>query len=157
MIDVRQASEGDAEVLANLNRYVHELHVNHAPQLFKLVDTTAVSEWFRSMLAKPSVGAWIAESEGSPAGYVLAIVYDRPEHSFCFRRVFYEIDQIAVSPGHRRMGVARELVARVLADAHSRGIRDVELNSWSFNVDAHEAFRALGFRPQMVRFARAVL
>ena len=38
---------------------------------------------------------------------------------------------------------ARALVECVLEDARSRAIFDVELSSWSFNVDAHDTFRAL--------------
>ena len=39
--------------------------------------------------------------------------------------------------------------------SRSRGIRDVELSSWSFNTEAHAAFQALGFEPKVVRFGRA--
>jgi ribosomal protein S18 acetylase RimI-like enzyme len=154
VISIRQANAGDVGILAELNGVAQELHFTHVPQRFKPVDTAAASEWFRLMLGDPSVRAWIAESGGSPVGYVLAVTHDRPENPFCFRRLFCEIDQIAVSPGFRRKGLARALVDRALADARSRGIRDLELSSWSFNAGAHEAFRRLGFQPQIVRFSR---
>jgi diamine N-acetyltransferase len=153
MISVRQAGEGDVELLAELNRFVHEVHLNRMPQRFKPAETDAVSEWFRSMIQKPAVRAWIAESDGSAVGYVLATTCDWPETPFRSRRMFYQIDQIAVSPGFRRKGLARALVDCVLADARARGIQDIELNSWFFNTEAHDAFRALGFRPQIFRFA----
>jgi len=65
------------------------------------------------------------------------------------------VDELAVSPAHRRQGLARALFERVLAEARAEGLRDVELTSWSFNVEAHAAFEALGFRPKVVRFGRA--
>ena len=106
------------------------------------------------MLQKPAVRAWIAESDGSAAGYALTIIHDRSENAFSFGRRFCEIDQIAVALPFRRRGIARALVERVLEDARSRGISDVELTSWSFNTDAHHAFHALGFTPKVVRFGR---
>lgn len=155
IITVRQGKEGDAEVLADLNSFVQELHVAHVPQRFKPSETVAIAEWFRTMIRNPDCRAWIAEAEGLPAGYALTVTYDRPENPFCFGRVYCEIDQIGVSPEFRRKGVARSLIERVLYEARSSGVRDVELNSWSFNAEAHDTFRALGFRPQIVRFGRS--
>jgi len=154
MISVRSANRSDAELLANLNRFVQELHFTHMPQRFKPVENGATAEWFKSMMENPAVRAWIAEAEGTAAGYVLTVTYDRPETAFCFRRVCCEIDQISVSPEFRKKGVAKALVERVLAEARSSGIPDIELNSWSFNTEAHDAFGALGFVPQIVRFNR---
>jgi hypothetical protein len=31
-------------------------------------------------------------------------------------------------------------------------MRDIEMSSWSFNVEAHAAFRRLGFTPKVIRF-----
>ena len=154
MIRIRQADVNDVEILAKLNRFVQELHVTHMPQLFKPVEKDVIEEWFRSMIENPAVRVWIAEAEDTAAGYVLTVIYDRPETPFCFRRVFCEIDQISVSPEFRKKGLAKALVERVLAEARSSGIQDIELNSWSFNSDAHKAFGALGFLPLIVRFNR---
>jgi diamine N-acetyltransferase len=156
MIEIRQAGDGDIAALVNLNRFAQELHFMNMPQRFKPMDAEAVSGWFRSMLDNPDARVWIVESAGSPVGYVLAVTYDRPENPFCHRRRFCEIDQIAIAPGFRKKGLARALVERVLVDARSRGIRDVELNSYCFNSEAHAAFVALGFRRQTVRFSRTI-
>lgn len=153
MISVRQAGEGDVELLAELNRFVHEVHFNRMPQRFKPAETGAVSEWFRSMIQKPAVRAWIAESEGSAVGYVLAAIQDRPETPFRYRRVTYHLKELAVAPGFRRKGLARALIDCVVADARARDIQEIEGDSWFFNTEAHDAVRALGFRPQMIRFA----
>ena len=157
MINVRQADRSDAELLSQLNRFVQELHFTRMPQRFKPPETGAIAEWFRSMMENPAARAWIAEAEGAAVGYIIAVTHDRPETPFCFRRVYCEIDQIAVSPEFRKEGVAKALVERVLAEARSSGIQDIELNSWSFNTEAHDAFAALGFIPQIVRFNRTSL
>ncbi len=152
MISVRRAGRGDAELLAGLNAFVQELHSARMPDRFKPADPFAAAEWFRTMMEDPRARAWMAEVEGTPAGYVLSVCYDRAENPFCFRREYCEIDQISVVPEFRRRGVARALVGAVLAEARSNGIVEIVLNSWSFNAGAHEAFRALGFAPEIVRF-----
>src|SRR4029077_11956113 len=98
MVSLRQAGLDDGEVLAALNRSVQELHVAHRPEYFKRPDAASVAEWFRSMLQNPAVRAWIAESDGAPAGYALTIVHDKPENAFGYARRYCEIDQIGVAP-----------------------------------------------------------
>jgi ribosomal protein S18 acetylase RimI-like enzyme len=154
MIAVRQASGNDVEALAVLNRTVQELHVIHRPDYFKNADPESVADWFSSMLQNPAVPVWIAELENNPVVYALTVFHDRPEHPLSLRHRFCEIDQIAVSLAFRRSGVARALIERVLEDARLQAITDVELTSWCFNSDAHEAFRALGFTQKIVRFGR---
>ena len=156
MLEVRPAGVDDITALVNLNRFVQDLHFMNVPQRFRPMDEKAVSGWFRSMMDIPDARAWIVESMGSPVGYVLAVTYDRPENPFCHRRLFCEIDHIAIAPAFRKKGLARALVERVLGDALSRGIQDVELSSWCFNNEAHAAFDALGFRRQLVRFSRTI-
>src|SRR4029079_663283 len=104
--------------------------------------------WFRAALKKRGVRAFIADHDGAVAGYALSVIHDRPESVFCHATQSCEIDQIAVLPSHRRQGIARALVSCALEDARSRGIRELELNSWSFNTEAHAAFQALGLTPK---------
>lgn len=149
---VRAAVFGDEELLAVLNGLVHELHVANRPEDFKPARTEDVSAWFRSLLQKPTVLIWIAEEDGVPIGYVLAFLQERAENPFCPARRWCEIDQLAVKDKSRRRGIARTLLQRVFAEVRGRGIRDVEMSSWSFNEAAHHAFRRIGFAPKVVRF-----
>jgi len=155
-ITVRQADVGDVEALVVLNRFVQDLHVARQPEYFKRADAMLVADWFLCMLRNTAARVWIAESDGHPVGYALTITYDRPENAFCPSRSFCEVDQIAVSAAFRRRGIARALLDCVLEDARSRAVYDVELSSWSFNVDAHDTFRALGFTEKSVRFGRKI-
>jgi GNAT superfamily N-acetyltransferase len=154
-IITRKAGPDDADVLAALNQTVQDLHVAHRPDYFKHVDSTTIADWFRSTLQKTGTRAWIADVDGTPAGYALTVTHERAESAFCHAWRSCEIDQVAVLPPYRRMGVARALIACAFAEARSRGIRDLELTSWSFNAEAQEAFRALGFAPKTMRFGRA--
>lgn len=149
---IRAAVLGDEALLATLNGFVHELHVASRPEYFKPTRADHVSTWFRSILQKPSALSWIAEEDGVPVGFVLALVHEREETPFCAARRWCEIDQIAVDDKWRRRGIARTLVQTALTEVRRRGVREVEMSSWSFNEAAHHAFRRLGFAPQVIRF-----
>ena len=73
----RAAVPGDEGLLAVLNGFVHELHVAKRPEYFKPAGAEHVSAWFRSILQKPAVLMWIAEDDGVPVGYVLALLHER--------------------------------------------------------------------------------
>ncbi|HEY6724422.1 MAG TPA: GNAT family N-acetyltransferase [Polyangiaceae bacterium] len=151
-ITITKAQERDVSVLTELSRFVHDLHVEAHPEYFKPFEPGAISEEFGSRLRRSNVRVFIAWLGELPLGYALAGLSERAADARCLARRFYAIEEIAVSPLHRQRGVARALVERVLAEARSLGIEDVELTSWSFNHAAHAAFEALGFRSMVVRF-----
>jgi ribosomal protein S18 acetylase RimI-like enzyme len=153
-IRIRIAEERDLGFLVEMNRIVHELHVAAAPAVFKAHEAGAVAEMFRARLGREDVHMWIAQVGDVPVGYAVVVDHVQAESALCFARRFYVLDEIGVSPAHRRQGVARALIERVLVDAQTHGIRDVQLSTWSFNGDAQAAFQALGFRPMTVRFQR---
>ena len=150
--NIRSAVVGDEVVLARLNRFAQDLHVERRPDLFRAAPVQEVAAWFGSRLADPSTRAWIAEDQASPIGYLIAVFQDRPQGPFNVARRFCEIDQIAVDPTRRGQGLARALMVQALADARAEGIDEIEATSWSFNDSAHAMFRRLGFVPKTIRF-----
>jgi ribosomal protein S18 acetylase RimI-like enzyme len=154
-ITVREAQQRDVDLLVDMNRMVHDLHVAAAPAYFRHPEPGAVAELFRSRLGQPDARVWMASVGEVPAGYAVSVIRERPASAICSAQRFYELEEVGVSPPHRQKGVARALVQRVLADARAQGVRDVQLTCWSFNAEAQAAFEALGFRPLTVRFQRA--
>jgi GNAT superfamily N-acetyltransferase len=104
------------------------------------------------MLERQTTHAWIAEVGGVPVGYTLCMLHHRAANPFAGEQRWFEIDQIAVDPGHRRRGIGRSLITTALASARAQGIRNVEVTSWAFNEPIHELLRTLGFAPKVVRF-----
>jgi ribosomal protein S18 acetylase RimI-like enzyme len=152
-VTIRRARPDDELVLAELNAFVHDLHVGGSPAYFKPTIPPDVASWFRGLFDQPNVRIWIAEEGGVAVGYVIALLRERTESVFTRARRWLEIDQIGVRPGHRRTGIGRALV-QVVLEAGDNGIHDIELSTWVFNGGAQEASRRLGFTPQVVRFGR---
>jgi GNAT superfamily N-acetyltransferase len=151
---IRPGGLDDATTLAALHPQVHGLHVATRPDYFVAPRREDVEAWFREQLARSDARSWLAELDGSSAGYALVYFHERPARPFVHARRWCEIDQIAVVSAKRRRGVARALIEAALSEARRRGIRDIELSSWAFNTQAHEAFRRIGFTPKVIRFER---
>ena len=152
MATIRAAVIGDEDLLARLNSFVQDLHVERRPDHFKPTQLPELVAWYKSLLEKKTARMWIAEEQGRPVGYVLAMFQHVPANPFTQARDWCEIDQIAVDSTHRRRGIARSLVLKTIAEARAAGIQKVEAASWSFNEETHEMFRHLGFKPKTVRF-----
>jgi GNAT superfamily N-acetyltransferase len=150
--NIRPAAFGDEAVLAALNDFVQELHLERRPDHFRPTQSAELATWFRSLLEKSTTRIWIAEDDGVPVGYLLAILHEAQENPFVHARHWCEIDQIAVDPSRRRRGIARALLLSAVSWAQSEGIVQIEAASWSCNGVAHEMFRRLGFVPKTTRF-----
>ena len=92
--------------------------------------------FFRSELQQPMVYARIAEQEGRIAGYLVAWLGAGAGH----------LGNLAVIPEARRRGVARALVADLLARAGALGATAVTLEVRVSNFAAQALYRAHGFR-----------
>jgi diamine N-acetyltransferase len=143
---IRPANLPDVEDLVSLNGHVQSIHAAAVPSLF-LNQPLAfeVASAFRKMLEDPAAVLLVAE-EKLPCGYLYAQFYDRPENWFRPAFRICNISHISVHPDARRKGVARRLIAAIVAEAEKRGFNRIELDVWSFNQDARAAFKQLGFQ-----------
>jgi GNAT superfamily N-acetyltransferase len=150
--NIRPAAIGDEALLAGLNAFVQELHLGRRPDHFRPTQSAGLTTWYRSLLEKATTRIWIAEEDGVPVGYLLAIFHEAPENPFARARRWCEIDQVAVDPSRRRRGIARALILNAVSWAQTEGIPHIEAASWSFNDGAHAMFQRLGFVPKTTRF-----
>lgn len=77
----------------------------------------------------------VAERRGVIAGYVIA-------HSAADEG---EILNLGVAAAHRRLGIGRALVERVLSELATRGVRTVYLEVRVSNAGARRLYESLGF------------
>lgn len=150
--DIQRARLGDEQVLASLCAEVQALHATARPDVFKPADSAGLAAWFKDVLETGSAKAWICRLGEDPVGYVLVRDQRRADDVFCRERRWYEIEQLGVLPAHRRAGLARALVARVVDAAAADGVDAIELHGWSFNEAAQRTFQSLGFAPKSARF-----
>jgi ribosomal-protein-alanine N-acetyltransferase len=78
--------------------------------------------------------AWLAEEDGGPAGFLVAL---------CDAE--WELENVAVLAEFRRRGTARALVTQLLSEARQAGAERLLLEVRASNVAALELYRAMGF------------
>ncbi|HSL22385.1 MAG TPA: GNAT family N-acetyltransferase [Vicinamibacterales bacterium] len=131
---VRRAGRTDAEALAALGRALNA-HQGDPAEYFT-ADAVARDGFGET----PRFDAWLAELDGRPVGYTL-VVPSAYETAYAKAGVY--VQDLFVSPGARRRGIGRALLAAVAADARRRGLEFVWWTSRTWNTDAHAFFRTV--------------
>ena len=90
----------------------------------------------------------LARREGRPVGFL--ILTEGPP-TFLTDQPAICIDQIFVTPGARRHGVARAMLSQVAGRAEHSGAEQIVSSVTPWARDTHRFFARLGFSPLMVR------
>jgi ribosomal protein S18 acetylase RimI-like enzyme len=151
-IQVRAAKPADLDRVCELNRFVHDPHVTAHPDIFRPDPPFAeMRATFGAVIADESQSLMVAEVDGKCMGYAWAEIQRRDGQVFKLERERLYVHQISVDPVSRRSGVGRALLEEVAKMAELAGIKDLALDTWTFNTDAQAFFRALGFSQYNVK------
>lgn len=135
MLDIRFANAGDAGTILAFVRALAEYE--KMPQAVE-VDEATLSEQLRS--AKPPFECLLAEEAGRAVGFALVF------HTYSTwrgRRGIW-LEDLFVLPEHRRSGVGRALLDRVMSLAKERGCGRVEWSVLDWNQPAIDFYRSYG-------------
>jgi ribosomal protein S18 acetylase RimI-like enzyme len=152
-MEIRFATEQDAETIAALNEGVQRIHAEAHPHLFRPAspETFSVS-YVRQLLSNPDTRMFMACEQGEPVGYLYAQVVHRPEAAHRHAWVHLQLHQMAVAEAHRRAGCGRALIQAAVGYARAQGIATVTCEVWSFNAPSRALISQLGFRPYAESF-----
>jgi len=146
-MEIRRATQAHVPAIASLNNTVQRMHAEEHPHIFKYpTDPAEMEAFFAQKVDQEGNLVFVAVPEdGEIAGYIWAAIEYRSENPFKFARGVMYIHQIAVAPEQRRSGAGSGLIRRVEECAHEHRLQTLALDSWMFNMGAHEFFRTLGF------------
>lgn len=144
MLEIKESK--DFEIIASLNKHVQELHHSMYPTVFKPYDQNEMLKAFETMFSKPEWLGDIAFWNHTPVAYSLSLLLERNESAFMYAGKQLLLDQIAVSESHRRQGIAKALLNRVVAKAKEHGVNRVEIKHWTNNDEARKFFGNQGFQ-----------
>jgi ribosomal protein S18 acetylase RimI-like enzyme len=148
---IRSATRDDLSQLTELSVGIQRLHARGRPDLFQKPDPSALRTFLQPRVDDESV-LLVAELEGNVVGYLLAEAVIRAASPFrCASSSLY-IHHIAVAPVSQRNGVGAQLLRQAVSIAREQDASMVRLDSWAFNGDAHEFFKAEGFTPVNIVF-----
>ncbi|WP_110928979.1 GNAT family N-acetyltransferase [Bacillus massiliglaciei] len=135
----------DFNLIAALNKYVHDLHLNLYPQYFKEYNFEDIKDFFQGIITKENFIFLTLEDDGQALGYAWIELRNYPENAFkkAYKSIY--IHQISISEAHRKMGYGTKLMDEITGIAHTNGIEKVELDYWTANDMAETFYRKNGF------------
>jgi ribosomal protein S18 acetylase RimI-like enzyme len=136
-MDIRRARPGDIpQLLALIRRYWDfEGIEGFAALRIELV----LKELLEGPVVRGSI--WVAESQGSLAGYLIVVLVTSVEH----QGLMGEIDEFFVLPEARAHGTGTRLLAAAEADLVQRGCVRIQLQLAIANRRARSFYERLGF------------
>jgi GNAT superfamily N-acetyltransferase len=111
---------------------------------------TQRATWSR-MLATADLTVYVAERRGEVVGTTSLLLMPHLTYD-CHPTGF--VEPVVVSDAHRRRGVGRLMLERVLADAQRAGVRKLQVLSHKRHAGdgAHDFYRSLGFQAEAEGF-----
>jgi ribosomal protein S18 acetylase RimI-like enzyme len=144
IVSIRRASLDDYEAISRLYELVDALHAKGRPDAFK--DPGGRSrEFLAECLGAKDSAMFVAEAEGVVVALAYVTLGRPPNDVFHRPRVFAYLEELVVSPAHRRKGIATVLVDEVEDWASAQRVDAVELTVWEFNEDALRFYESLGY------------
>jgi len=145
MISIRLAKFSDIESLIPLNSEVQSLHIDIAPTVFCEVKKDELSKWFQEQVEDCNTQLYIAENNRKILGYLIIKVIKRPSNPFMLKQHYAYIDHMCVDSEYRGNGIGRKLISVAVGFAKDNGIGHIELDVWSKNINAKNAYKKIGF------------
>ena len=143
---IREAKISDYRGLCEMYREVDSLHAQAVPDVIRMAEGRARSrQYIAHLIRDKDALLLLAESEGSPAGFVCAFLKTVPDIPVVVPRRYISVDCLGVRPDFRRHGVGEALMRAVHDWALRRDVDKVELNVWEFNTNALAFYEQLGY------------
>lgn len=143
---IRKAKLGDIPDLVMLNSIVHAIHVKLFPEVFITGDEYLTGKFLAALLRSEDCSIFIAREDGFSTGYIMIRKQIKPENSFKKETRCAYIDQVSIHPDHRRKGIFLALLKAAEKEAISWGMKRMELDVWTENSSAVEAYERSGFK-----------
>ncbi len=155
-MDIKLASTKDIKDLILLNSFVQQIHFDKYPTHFKPVESVQreASGFFEYLINAKNNYLFIALKDKKSVGYIWFTLDDIKENPFKRARKQLYIHQIVVHNQHRHQSVGKLLMSQTNKIAQQNDISHIEIDSWSFNNEAHEFFKKFGFETYNLKMWR---
>ncbi|RSD25479.1 GNAT family N-acetyltransferase [Mesobacillus subterraneus] len=132
--------------IAQLNKTVHDMHVNMYPECFKEFNQEEMEEAFKNLIGNERHTFIVLEDEGEAVGYAWYEIKTYDENVFKKGYVSLYVHQISIEKRHQSKGYGTFIMEYLFAEASKRAIENVELDYWVQNHQAREFYKKHGFQ-----------
>lgn len=133
------------ELVAKLNKPVHDLHYSLYPKYFNEYNYEEIKEVFKKLMKNENFIFLLLEDNHEAVGYAWIEIRYYPENTFKkgYKSVF--VHQISVVQTKRKKGYGTSLMEHIYRLANDKDIDLVELDYWFDNNIAKEFYKKHNF------------
>jgi ribosomal protein S18 acetylase RimI-like enzyme len=135
----------DFELIARLNKPIHELHASLYPQYFTEYNFEAIRDSFEKLVQTDSFIFLLLEDANEPLGYAWMELRNYPQNAFKKARRALFVHQISIANEQKRKGYGTALMNYIYDLAREQSIETVELDYWANNEIAKKFYSKQGF------------
>ncbi|MBS4196607.1 GNAT family N-acetyltransferase [Lederbergia citri] len=133
----------DYELIAKLNKSVHDLHVELYPNYFKEYDFNKVRSFFEGIIQKDNQLFLLLKSEDEALGYAWVEIRKYPEN--VFKKGYKSVYVHQLNVLRTNQGLGSVLMDKIYEIAKEQKIKLVELDYWANNQAAERFYQKQGF------------
>lgn len=137
---IRPSEARDSYDVHRLLGLIADLHREGRPDMFPNLKSKYTADEVLERLSKPDNGVFVAEFEGSVAGYVFCDIIKEGDGTTLY------IDDLCVDPDSRKLGVGTALLDYAASYGKEKNCRFLMLNVWEFNANALKFYEKYGFK-----------
>ncbi|MFB9324478.1 GNAT family N-acetyltransferase [Paenibacillus aurantiacus] len=135
----------DFELLANLNKPIHDLHVALYPEHFTAYSFAAMRDAFERFVHNENFIFLLMEDNDEPLGYAWIEMKNYSQGTFVKQRKSVFVHQLSIVESQKRKGYGSHLMNHIYDLAKLEGIDMVELDYWVTNEQAKNFYDKQGF------------
>lgn len=135
----------DFELIARLNKPIHELHASLYPEYFTEYNFEAIRDSFEKLVQGDSSIFLLLEDANEPLGYAWVELRNYPQTAFTKTRRALFVHQLGIVHEQKRRGYGAALMDYIYNLAREQSIETVELDYWVNNEIAKNFYSKQGF------------
>ncbi|WP_226666414.1 GNAT family N-acetyltransferase [Metabacillus litoralis] len=135
----------DFDVIARLNKPVHDLHCELYPNYFNKFNNNEMKEVFKKLMRNEAHYFLLLQENSEAVGYAWFEIKNYIDNPFKKGYTSVYIHQISIIEEKRNMGYGSSVMEHIYRIAINKGIDLIELDYWYKNSSAKAFYRKHGF------------
>ena len=135
-IEYRKLTEDDLDIFIEMR--VHQLREEGAKEDIDL--KPALCDYYHRHMADGTFVSWVAVDNGKIIGTSGMSFVEKPPYFGCPSGKMGLLSSMFTNPDYRRMGIARELLHRVIEEARNYGCGTVQITASDMGVKLYTAY-----------------
>jgi ribosomal protein S18 acetylase RimI-like enzyme len=151
---IRFATYDDYKQISEMLKDIHGMHVKAEPSYYKNVEEVISVKDFNEEVDKKHV--FVYDTNDKIIGYVIFAEMVIQNHPIINDQRVFMIDDIYVLPSERGKGIGRQLFSYIEKYAKDNKYTNIDLNVWTFNVNALKYYKSMGMRETRVKMSKKI-